>query len=265
MIRFIGVFLVILVLCSFTGCRPDPGISALQSAQRSLQSEFADLDRSMSAAASALSGLEYNAQQARDILRELVKGRDYAVDACIVSTTGKMQIVEPEEYREYEGSDISRQEQVVRLFGTGKPVLSLTFRAVEGFEAADIQYPIFGKDGLMKGSVSLLLKPELMLSAVLVEQSEDDDYSLWAMQPDGLILYDPDPQEIGKNTFVDPMFQSFPQLLALGRRMMKDDEGRGSYTFLNTGLEKEVKKEAVWVTAGLYGTEWRLIMSRVIP
>ena len=44
---------------------------------------------------------------------------------------GKLVVVEPPEYRKFEGADISKQAQVIQLHRTRKPVLSAVFRSVE--------------------------------------------------------------------------------------------------------------------------------------
>jgi branched-chain amino acid transport system substrate-binding protein len=152
----------------------------------------------------------------------------------------------------------------MRLFNTQKPVLSHNFQAVEGFEAADLEYPVFSDINEITGALSVLFKPDVLLRNIISPIVQGQSFSIWAMQPDGRVIYDIDEEEIGKNTFLDPIYQSFPQLLALGQQMTTNLSGTGQYEFLNTGMQNIVKKEAVWVTVGLHGTEWRLILSRVI-
>jgi MFS family permease len=43
----------------------------------------------------------------------------------------------------FAGPDISGQEQVGRLWETGRPVLSSVFTTVEGFPAVDLERPVF--------------------------------------------------------------------------------------------------------------------------
>ena len=116
-----------------------------------------------------------------------------------------MVAVEPEAYQEYEGLNISDQDHVIRLQETQAPVLSLAFRAVEGFDAAALQWPIFAPDGELSGSVSMLIRPGSLLATLIAPQVQGFPIDVWVMQPDGLVLYDPDVEEIGRNLFTDPL------------------------------------------------------------
>ena len=236
----------------------------LRQVRQDIQNEMGHLDQDLAAAAQKLSGLDLTGLQARSILKELLQNRSYTVDTCTLNRTGKILVVEPAAFHEFEGSDISHQEQVIRLFRTQKPALSQNFQAVEGFEAADMEHPVFSHDKEIIGSVSVLFKPEVLLGNIISPAVKDTSFDIWAMQLDGRILYDVDIEEIGINLFVDPMYQSYPQLIALGREISAKASGKGQYEFLDTGLKQTVKKEAIWATFAMHGTEWRLVLIQVI-
>ena len=63
------------------------------------------------------------------------------------------------------------------------------------------------------------------------------------MQKDGRVLYDPDPSQLGKMLFDDPMFKPYPQLLTLGKEMVAERSGKGSYVFLTNQHASNVTKE----------------------
>jgi len=220
------------------------------------------LNRIDSALASAAKGLSVNglrSPEARKILRDLCRSTSSAVDCATIDNGGRMITVEPEEYRRFEGADISGQEQIVRLHKAGKPVMSRVIRTVEGFDAVDIEYPVFSAKGGLAGSVSILIRPESLISEVAASLVQGLPIDVWAMQEDGRILYDPDKEEIGKLLFTDPVYEPFPQLRSLGTMIAKNRTGSGSYEFLGNGLKKRVRKDAYWTTVGLYGTEWRVV------
>jgi hypothetical protein len=54
---------------------------------------------------------------------------------------------------------------------------------------------------------------------------------------------------LGLNLFTDPLYKDYPELIKLGRRIVKEKEGKGFYTFLIHGTKTVVKKQAVWKTA----------------
>ncbi len=230
-----------------------------------IQNEMNGLDRDLAAAAAKISGLEMAGSQARAILASLLPGRPYVVDACTIDRSARIAALEPSAFREFEGSDISQQEQVIRLFRTQKPVLSQNFRAVEGFDAADLEQPVFSADKKISGSVSVLFKPDLMAGKIIASVNTNPGFSLMLMQPDGRIIYDADAAEIGKNTFIDPLYQTYPQLLELAVKVSRATTGSGRYQFLDTGLKQNVNKEAIWDTFSLHGADWRIVLIHTIP
>jgi len=222
------------------------------------------MDSDLAVAAKGLSKTGLSGTEARKILRDLCLTASYAVDCAVVDTSGRMIFVEPEVYRRFEGSDISNQEQVIRLHQSKKPVFSKVIRTVEGFDAVDIEYPVFSPKGGFIGSVSLLIRPEALLSGVATPLVQGLPLDVWAMQKDGRILYDPDEEEVGRMLFEDPIYQHFPQLTSLGMTISKEKSGSGGYEFLGPGLKKPAKKEAYWSTVGLYDTEWRLVVTHTL-
>jgi ketosteroid isomerase-like protein len=223
------------------------------------------MDAELARTASELSKTGVSGPEARKALHDLCKSTAYAVDCATVDGKGKMVIVEPKAYQKFEGSDISAQDQIKRLHRTGKPVFSDVFTSVEGFEAADLEYPVFSQKNEVLGSVSVLMKPEALLSKVIAgETGKAAPLEVWAMQTDGRILYDPDRREIGKLLFRDALYKPYPELLSLGERIAKERNGHGSYRFPGRGSDKPVTKEAFWTTVGLHGAEWRIVASRVV-
>ena len=220
-----------------------------------MDSDLADASRQMSK--TPLRGLD-----ARRILRNLCSGRQYVVDCAAVNTKGIMVTIEPEGYQRYEGVDISRQQHVAKLLSKKEPVFSNVFRAEEGFDAVDLEHPVFNEKKEFIGSVSILIRPEMLLASVIEPLLRGIPTEVWVMQKDGRILYDAKKQEIGKMLFSDPLYKPFPGLLAIGERITKEPQGSGTYEFYEKESMKPVMKEAFWSTIGLYGVEWRLIVTR---
>ena len=67
---------------------------------------------------------------------------------------------------------------------------SAVFRSVEGFDAADAEYPVIAPDGRFIGSVSLLFKPETFLENILHPLVRGLPVDIWVMEPGGRILFD---------------------------------------------------------------------------
>lgn len=232
--------------------------------QGAIQAVLDRMDADLAAAAINLTVAGLNSSETCTILNDLCQRHAYVVDCATIDRNGTMLRVEPAAYREFEGADISQQEQVIRLRQTEQPVLSQAFRAVEGFDAVDLQTPVFGPEGKVIGSVSMLIRPESFLSTLIAPEVQGLPIEVWAMQPDGLILYDPDVEEIGRNLFTDPLYLPFPELLVLGAEIAARDSGTGSYTFLGRGMSAPVEKSAFWVTVGLHGTDWRVVTTQEV-
>ncbi len=235
--------------------------SILVELEKEISGELAGVDAALAVAAKGLSGAGLRGPEAGKILGDLCRSTPHAVDCAAVDGSGRMLTVEPAEYRRFEGADISKQEQVVRLLKTGKPVMSAVIRTVEGFDAVDVEHPVFSPRGELMGAVSVLIRPESLFSAAASGLVRGLPINVWAMQKDGRIIYDPDQEEIGRMLFDDPLYKPFPRLLSLGEEIAKDKSGSGSYQFLGKGLEKPVEKDAFWTTVGLHGTEWRVVVT----
>jgi len=258
-----AVFSVFVLVISFTACKTSEQKKAYQvlgDIRKKIEAEMNKLDGDLKLAAQNLSGIDMSGEESRSILRALVKDRPYVTDSCTIDRYGRIIALEPEKYREFEGSDISGQEQVIRLFRTQKPVLSSNFKSVEGFEAADFEYPVISADKKISGSVSVMLKPEILLGSIVAGTSMDKMLSIMVMQPDGRIIYEADSSQIGRNTFTDPLYEPFPALLDLARKISVKSSGSGGYFFLDTKSNKNINKEALWDTFSFNGTEWRIVL-----
>jgi len=67
---------------------------ALEKAKEGIAATFASIDKDLSIAAGKLSNVDLKGEDARKILSELCKGRDYLIDCAIIDTAGKMVVKE---------------------------------------------------------------------------------------------------------------------------------------------------------------------------
>jgi hypothetical protein len=249
-----------------TGKPGEPGTELppiLNDLGREITAELDKIDQDLAGVTRRFSEKGLNQTDKKKMLADLCRSYSFAVDCAFVDPSGRMKLVEPQEYAKFEGSDISSQEQVVRLQKTKKPVLSNSFKAVEGFEAVDLEHPVLSSKGDFEGSVSMLIRPDALLSSVITPVLQGMPVESWTMQKDGRILFEEDKEEVGRMLFDDPLYKPFPQLLALGTLIAREKTGAGSYEFKQRGSEKLVKKDAHWKTVGLHGTEWRLVVMHV--
>ena len=200
----------------------------------------------------------------RKLLQRNCAASPYVINSAFIDSKGIMKIIEPDKYREYEGSDISKQEAVISMLKTKKPRMGNVFLSVEGIKSIDIEYPVFSKGKQFVGSVSMLVKHEEMIRAVAETIEKDLGVKCWVMQKDGLILYETDPTQTGLNLFTDPLYKDYPELIALGKRMVKEKKGEGFYTFLVHGTKNVVKKRVVWKTVHFFNNDWIIAAYREV-
>jgi branched-chain amino acid transport system substrate-binding protein len=235
----------------------------LMKAAERLNTSLKALDLDMAETAKRMGTLDPTSPVVRELLQRIQAKHPFVVDACFVSPDGIMKIVEPAAYQHCEGSDISQQDQVIELHKTKQPIMSKSFLSVEGFQGVDIEYPILRKSKL-QGAVSALIRPDQFIGGIVSPLCQDALENIWVMQNDGIILYDPDPKQIGKNLFDDPLYQPFKELLQLGRSIASQNTGSGHYSFYETGTTKLVTKEAHWTTVSLHGMEWKVVSMKVL-
>ena len=245
--------------------KPQLSQKDLQDVLAQLQQEIATvmnkLDGDLQRSAQTLSGRGLKGDPARNALRELYGAHPYIIDCETVSPSGIMLVVEPSQHRASEGADISAQAHMVKLFKTHKPVLSHSFRSVEGPAAVVIHHPVFSPKERFAGSVSALFTPEYLLANIIGPVSSNLPIDIFLMQTDGQVIYDADPKQIGLNVFNDPFYQPFPELLALARKVAVDQAGTGVYRFYQKGTGALTTEVAYWRTIALHGTEWRIVIT----
>jgi len=229
-----------------------------------VQSKLQFADKDFADAALEITQFELASDSVRNILQDLHARHTFIVNCCIVNTNGIMIVVEPEEFKSFEGFDISDQAHVQQIHRTHEPVMSNAFGVVEGFEAVVIQYPIFSEVNEFIGSLSMLIRPDTMLVDIIKPIIKGLPLNIWVMQKDGIILYDRNEEEIGKNLFTDEMYKPYGNLLALGEEIVANDNGYGSYAFLSDTMTEPVEKMCFWETIGLYDMQWKLVLTSIL-
>lgn len=260
---------LLLCLIFFTGCCItcfNAGSSfdeplALGDIVKELDAACAVIQSDMERAAGGIAASGADPTRVRALLNDLYKKHYYAADLAFIDTMGVMRVVEPAYYRKLEGKDISGQAHIIKMLAEKKPGMSEAFMTVEGFYAVSVQYPVIDK-GACLGSVSMLLRPESLLKSIVEQRISGVPVDIWAMEPAGRIIYDPDAEEIGRNVFTDDLYKPFPGLLAAARAIADSPDGSASYDFLGKGLKESVKKYAYWKTIAVCGTPWRIVLTK---
>lgn len=80
---------------------------------------------------------------------------------------------------------------------------------VEGFYGVVMVAPIFNANATFTGSLSIVIQSSDLIKSLVFPTLDGTPYSMWAMQTNGTLIYDPDPAQQGKNLFTDPIYVSY--------------------------------------------------------
>ena len=224
-------------------------------AEDAVSANLAEIDQALLDASLALSKTGIEGPEAREVLDDLTGVGPWVVDCITVNLDGTIVEVRPTEYQHVEGTSIRDQKHIERLLSTKRPVGLAYIKSVEGFYAMDFASPIFDEDGRFAGAVTVLVNSTELFGQALEPYQPDGRAKIWAMMPDGTIIYDSDAEQIGRNTFNDPLFLQFPELLAVGERVEMERSGDGAYEIFGT------KRDVFWTTTDYQGKEIRLLLS----
>jgi hypothetical protein len=227
--------------------------------------QLAKVSQNLTNASVALRSIGLDGSEARAVMADLWSAtQPYSVDIVTVDRDGFIVAAYPAQYQSSEGKDIGNQTQIVTLHRTLMPVMSDIFTMVEGFEASDMEVPVFDANGAFNGSVSVTINIQQMVKDI-VKAEMPARFQFTCLQPDGMEVYDTDEAQIGRNLFTDPIYQNFTEVLTFMSNLVKTPQGHGTYSYLRSVSSGEVvNKEVYWSSFGFYGAEWRLLVIRAM-
>lgn len=237
----------------------------LTQVQLDVNAKLEVLDSNLQSACQQLSTTGLNGNQARSVLSDLVAKNSLIVNAATADVNDVLVAVEPGEYSNIEGIDIKQQEQNVRLHESMRSAMSDMIPLVEGFPGVVMVAPIFDVNDKLIGTLSIVIQPYNLIKSVVEPAIDSTPYSMWAMQTNGTLIYDPDPAQQSHNLFTDPLYVDYPEVQTFAQHACDEKAGYGTYRYYNTNIDDSSKqmvdKQAYWTTIGIYGAEWRLVIT----
>ena len=112
---------------------------------------------------------------------------------------------------------------------------------------------------ILFGGITALFRPQTLLKRIIDPLVANQPFEMWVMEKGGVVLFDQDTLEIGRNVLTDPLYKPFPELIAAATLINKEQSGETYYSFYQTGTDIKVVKKTYWKTFSLYGTEWKII------
>jgi hypothetical protein len=237
---------------------------ALEQVTSEISQVIHSMDTNIKTISKRLSGVPIVSEEARNILRSEYGKINSVIELSTITPEGILSIIVPDTCKSSEGADVNNQDHIIKVKQTKKPVLSSAFHAVEGFQAVVLAYPVLSDNNELKGITSMLIRPESFLKNIITPDIEGIPVDIWVMQKDGMILFDYDVDEIGRNLFTDTLYKPYTESLKTAARIAEEKQGNATYNFLGHGLEKPVTNDAFWTTLETYGMEWKVVMIRPV-
>lgn len=235
-------------------------LAILGDATSAIQENLDYFDSAASMTASLLEGTGISGPGADAMLREGLSSHPAVLTMITYDANGTVVAAEPESVKVLLGQNLAGQEVVQRALAGKEPVMSDMFPLAEGGNGVVVEHPVRSADGKFVGVLSTMFMPCELIRPVAEDASEGTYFTFMVIETGGRILYDPDPEEIGKETFGDTLYAQFPEIDRVARHAAANFSGYDTYSFYSTGFGKVVRKETFWSTAGLHGTEWRVMV-----
>ncbi|MDD1771973.1 MAG: PDC sensor domain-containing protein [Methanomassiliicoccales archaeon] len=226
-----------------------------------IQQELVLIDHATSEAATELQGRDLNDSNAGMVLRAVANVSSNIVSVLTTDVNGTILTVQPSSFSNIIGMDISYQDTMELALEQGRSAISPLDWVVQGYYAVYMVYPVFDDEGKINGTIAPMFRPDWMIGNI-TEAQANDELSIMTLQEDGVVLYDIDEGQIGRNTFTDPIYENFTEIKAIAHRMVDESSGVGSYSFITSG--EEVRKEVIWTTVGLLGVQWTVSVIRLV-
>jgi len=213
-----------------------------------------------SLAANSIAATDLSGESIYPILDNMQKSDQMIDESSFIDLNGIMKYIKPDKYKYIEGSDISVQAHVLLLHETQQPVMSALFLAVEGFYGLDFAYPIFQNNELV-GSLSQLFKPYSVFESILKPLYEGTEDEIYIVQKDGIVIFDQDIEEVGRNIISDPAYTPYPGLIEAGKKIILTKEGNAEYSYLKANTNQKIFKKAYWKTVEFFSAEWKIVVA----
>lgn len=232
----------------------------LQNVTTSIQQSLIRLDTNMSETAVSLGRYGISGPDADTILKAVTASHPAILTMITYDGNGTVRAAEPENAKVLLGQKLSDQDVVRVALSTRKPLMSDLFPLAQGGSGMSVAYPVYSPEGEFLGVASMVYTPYELITPIVEHEINRTPYSFQVLQVGARILYDPDPGEVGRETFNETLYAQFPEIARVAERMAENRTGYDTYSFYSTGFGRVVGKETFWSTVSLHTTEWRVMI-----
>jgi len=179
-----------------------------------------------------------------------------------VDSSGVIRAAEPATDDSLRGTRIDGRASMRWIEPGADTSVSSAFRDGPRATWLGIQVPIL-RDGRRMGVIAALVRADRLVAASIpaVPPVRGRKPDIWAMQRDGLVLYDEDPSYVGTDLFRDRVNTVLPGVVEFGRRMQRENSGVSHYAYFSTDGRSREHYVAAWETlAFASGVEWQVVV-----
>jgi len=158
------------------------------------------------------------------------------------------------------GANISSQSHVRQLMNTHAVVISDVFTSVQGFRTVAFHMPVF-KEGTFKGSIAILIPFDTLAKENLGNIRILDSGYAWTISREGVVLWSPYPEQVGKSVF--EVFDNSSSVITMAQETMKGSRGVTTYTVSGDPVRQvsPQKFQAIYLPVKIGSTFWSIIVS----
>jgi len=255
----IAILISIVLISCDSSTEPDKenqNITVLKKAQASADSAVASIFTEAAASGIIIKNNNFEEAKIRTELQSFLTKHPNVEEAIYVNDSGIMTYIEPTNYSNSEGADISQQEHMLQMNSTKSYAMSGLFKVVEGFYAVVVAAPILENSKII-GSVNIVIKPHKFIKDYTDRYVLNNVDDFFVMESGGNMIYDIDSTQVGRNVFTDSLYKAFPTLITAAHTVVSSDNGLTYYSFVDKTKQKNVYKNVWWRTSSYYGRMWK--------
>ncbi len=241
-------------------------VSCITQINNQVTSDLNLLNQSLTATANQLSGVDLQGSEATELLSQLSSSNPYIINCAICNVDDVFLAVQPTQYDDIIGQDISNQNQTIAMHQTLQPQMSNLTALVEGFSGVVMIAPVFDDACNLKGSVSLVFLPSQILNSTVAKVLSGTEFKSWAIQTDGTVLFDQNATKIGTTLKLGTFrIGNFTNYVRIGS-ILRNPTGTLEYLVptANVALGTYVREQCHWTSVSMYNNSWRLAIIRDI-
>lgn len=199
-------------------------------------------------------------EKARLILDDLRDSDSSIVSVGTINSKGKLEAVQPSEYSAFEGKSLIKNQHAAEALKTGKPAMSDIYNSKIGTHIVEFLYPVHLK-GKKTALLSMLFRYDDFIENAITDRIEKDKSNIMVMQKNGIVLFAREKELIGLNATKSDAFSHYGTFEMLAKKITKSPTGEASYFLKDQVTGKYLKVDCIWTTTGLYGMEWRVVLT----